>query len=84
MFNMESTNKRSRKKVAPCSNCGSRVTMRTGYGWGKIKVLYDANGKQMNIDISKINYNASSVIRCADCKAIRRDLRLPSTTIERT
>lgn len=80
---MASTNNRTRKKVASCINCGSRITMRTGYGWGKIKVLYGENGKEIDVDASKINYNASSVIRCAECKAIRRDLHLPPTTVGR-
>lgn len=71
------------KKIPPCSSCGSRATTRSGYGWGAIKVTYDESGKQLDIDTGKISYTASSVIRCAHCKVIRRDVQIPASNIIR-
>lgn len=71
------------KKIPACSNCGSRATLRTGSGWGAVKVLYDEYGRQVDVDASKINYTASSVVRCAACKKVRKDIALPAANLTR-
>ena len=71
------------KKIPACTNCGSRATMRSGYGWGAIKVMHDDYGRQFDIDTARVNYTGSTVVRCAGCKKVRRDVKLPTTNIER-
>jgi hypothetical protein len=70
------------RRIPPCTNCGSRLTVRTGNGWGTVKIMYDEKGKEIDCDKSRFNYTASSVIRCAECNHVRRDVKLPSPVIE--
>ena len=57
-----------------CKNCGVVGVYVNGMAQGKVKVYFNEEGRELEVDTDSLYFECSHVVRCEGCGKIRRDL----------